>query len=379
MLSEKEYRKVKRDSYSSISLFLKDRKKYYLKFCLGTDTEDEDTQALKTGSLVDCLLFNEAEFNDRYIVATNRAPTGQMLSFINALYLRAIQDMGPDHRQRSDFMALFTLAYNDVKYDLNGEVVAFKRDSLETIINQFGDATHKNYGKSYFEELMQSVGKTTISLDEYEKANRVINNLKTNNITKDVINLKSNKNFIVINQLPIMFNYKGYKLKCLPDKIIIDHINKTIKIYDLKTAANVEEFQYNYFKFKYYIQNAVYTAGVTYWKDNVWLQPNPENYNIDRDISSYMVEYMDFIVCDSFNYLNPLIYITNQQNLDEAINGFSLGGKWYMGLDEALTNIKWHKENKIWNVSYNNFVNDGIVPVKLFNSQTIITNEEVED
>src|SRR6478609_7336213 len=86
--SEAEYRKIQMDSSSSLKEFSIDRRKYYKKYVLGERvSEEEDSKASVIGRLVETLLFEKDEFDNRFFMSsTAKSPTGNMLAFVEALY-----------------------------------------------------------------------------------------------------------------------------------------------------------------------------------------------------------------------------------------------------------------------------------------------------
>jgi hypothetical protein len=145
------------------------------------------------------------------------------------------------------------------------------------------------------------------------------------------------------------------QLKGLLDKLIIDHKNKRIGIYDLKTAWDNEgEFLNNYFKYKYYLQAGVYFYLVMEWKMQ------------QKGMGDYVVDYPTFVVADSNNYKAPLIYTTNKNNFEQGMRGFTIKGKYYPGVMSATFDLAWHKRKGIWNISRENYMNNGIVEITPF-------------
>jgi len=131
-----------------------------------------------------------------------------------------------------------------------------------------------------------------------------------------------------------------------------------IYIYDLKTAwDNEQQFQYNYFKYKYYIQDAVYFYLVVEWKKK------------QKGLEDYAVAYPRFIVAESSNYKNPLVYTTNAENFDQGMRGFIISGRYYPGVIKGIQDLIWHKEKAIWNISKDNYESNGIVKIKPFDKE----------
>ena len=85
--TEKEYRAVQMDSSSSLKEFSVNRRKYYKKYILSENVEEEDSKASVMGRIVETLLLEPEEFDNRFYMSTClSAPTGLMLAFVEALY-----------------------------------------------------------------------------------------------------------------------------------------------------------------------------------------------------------------------------------------------------------------------------------------------------
>ncbi len=84
--TEAQYRAVKMDSSSSLKEFSTNRKKYHKKYILNEQVEDEDTKAATTGRVVETLLLEPEEFDNRFHMSVvSSAPTAMMLDFVEAL------------------------------------------------------------------------------------------------------------------------------------------------------------------------------------------------------------------------------------------------------------------------------------------------------
>jgi hypothetical protein len=79
---------------------------------------------------------------------------------------------------------------------------------------------------------------------------------------------------------------------------------------------------------------------------------------IDQD---YTVLNMKFIVCDSTNYTAPLIYDMPQSAYENAEEGFEHKGRKYPGVKSLIEDLKWAIENDKWNISRENYLNNGVV------------------
>ena len=84
---ERSYRAIETDSSSSLKDFSIDRRKYYKKYVLHEVVDEKDNQATNMGKLVETLLLEPEEFDNRfYMSSTVALPTGLMLEFVEALY-----------------------------------------------------------------------------------------------------------------------------------------------------------------------------------------------------------------------------------------------------------------------------------------------------
>lgn len=349
-MTEQEYRALPFDSYSSIKDFIDDRKVYYKRWVLKEEEVRELTKSLIMGSIVDTLLYSPSDFDNRFTLTATQAPTGQMKDFVDALYKRSIQSREDDGTLTRSIETLTKEAYNDVRFNRAGDIVAFKKKTYEKVLEDFAGSD----AELYYRQLLNSYGKSVVELYEVQGAERLVQELKNNWVTKEVVNRKTDKDCDVHEQLIILFEYKGYKLKAMLDKAIVDHRKKMIFIYDLKTCwDNEKEFQTNWFKYKYYIQAAVYYLAVLHWAEK-------------EGWGDYQVIPMQFIVADTTNYQNPLIYQTDAVNLQQGLEGFTIKGRYYPGVDRAIHDLQWHKVNNLWDISPENYENKGLVRIKPF-------------
>lgn len=357
-MTEKEYRELDRDSYSSLKVFADDRVKYYRKFVKKDLIEKEDTESIIFGSLVDCLLFNPHEFEERFALSGVNPPTGQMGEFVKMLYKITLENTGSDGSVQRDFKGMLSEAYDRVKYDMDGNIVAFKRkgDTLEAIIEKFlgSDA------EIYYKQKRDSFGKYIIEQSTLANAENVVLTLKSCNHTSKIINISNSERYEVHTQFPILFTISNTDFKALIDKLVIDHQEREIFIYDLKTAwDNENEFIQNYLKYRYYLQGAVYYSAVRHWTTTI-----PE-------LQEYKINYPVFVVAESNNYKLPLVYPMTKRNIKEANNGFTLNGRTYSGVVDLVRELEWHKENGIWNTSWHSYHMNGVRDIPIFSMEEL--------
>jgi hypothetical protein len=273
-----------------------------------------------------------------------------MLQFVEALYKRTILASNERGEITKPFASLLKEAYDDVKYDSLGNIVSFKRDSFEKVVEKFTGDT-----KAYYDEILavRPTKKIVVNPEYITLAEKLKAALKTNYVTSKVINLTSNDRFEIHNQLVILFKFEDIDFKSMLDKVIIDHENKTINLYDLKVTWNVENFVENYYLYrKSYLQGALYTIAASIYFKKL----------ID---DGYTLMPMIFIVPDSLNYMNPLMYHMSKEDNKMGWQGFRANGREYRGLKSIIGDLKWHKKTNIWNISKDDFDKKGEVPINI--------------
>lgn len=340
--TEAVYRAVMLDSSSSLKDFSMDRKKYFRKYILGESVEDKDTQAATMGRIVETLLMEPHEFDKRfYMSACVEAPSALMLAFVNALYKFTKEATDDDGNITRSFEEISKDAYIEsgfkIKYD--AVIAKFAGSDAEIYYNEIRTVRSKNL--------------TVVTTEDVTNAEKIVEELRNNPVTKDVVTLVNSKRYSVYNQLQVE-NYEldGHQFKSMMDKVIVDHEEKVIWVYDLKCTWSVENFLEEYYLYRRaYIQAYLY-----YWAATKFMK--------DSELDGYTVATPRFIVCDSTNYYNPLIYTLAWEDLQDAYEGFTHGNREYKGVKEIIADLKWALENNIWNISRENSINNGLVNIR---------------
>lgn len=137
-------------------------------------------------------------------------------------------------------------------------------------------------------------------------------------------------------QVNLVFTMLGNECSGTLDVLDINHNDKTIRGWDLKTSSDAANFEDSYYKYGYFMQATWYNLAMLYYKHFV----NPE-------LKEYKLLPFRFIVVDK-QLPYPLVY--------EA-------SKKYKGLDKIESTLRlwnWHKENKIW-ISRDHYLNNKIL------------------
>ena len=343
--SEQAYRAVMLDSSSSIKDFSLDRKKYYRKYILSEDVEEDEkeNQATKMGKIAETLLMEPDLFDEKfYMSACAAPPTGLMLEFVEGLYKASKEATDNEGNISAPFDELAKEAYIYSGFKL----------PIATILNKFigSDA------EIFYDEIRRVRAKkmVVVTTQDVTYGERIVETLKLSPVTKDIVNLVTSSRYTVQNQLQIEgFSVEGHLLKGMLDKVIFDHQEKTIQVYDLKCVWAVENFYEEYYLYRRaYIQALVYYFAAKYLTET------------NKALKDYTVNFPMFIICDSTNYYSPLVYTLDEQDMKDAMEGFEHKGRKYPGVKEIIQNLHWALENNIWAISRENYLNKGIVLIQ---------------
>ena len=259
-VTEDVYREDPALNYSTLKAFQKEGFSYLLK-----PKSDEKSDAIIFGSAVDALITEGLEgFENKFYVADAPIPSGKVKDVVDILFSQRDEEK----------------SFDDVT---NGQIL----DACESISYQpsWKPETRirsiRENGADYYNFLVAADNKTVISTEMYNQAVSVVTCLKTNNTTKDLFDDDS-EDVIHEYQLKFKTTLNSVVYKCMPDLIIVDHKNKTISPYDLKTTGGYEwEFPQKFVYWSYDIQARLYyrilssvVSAYEYFKDytiNDWV------------------------------------------------------------------------------------------------------------
>ena len=342
--TEAQYRAVVMDSSSSLKDFSTDRKKYYKKYFLGEKVEDKDSSAANMGRIVETLLMEPHLFDDKfYMSSCASTPTGLMLDFTEALYRNTRDATDEDGVVTRPMNELLEAAYRDSGFKIKYEAVIGKFIGSDAEI--------------YYNEIrrVRTLNLTVVNTMEISIAEKIVEQLKTNSTTGPIVNLVNSSRYEIIDQMQVEgYTIDGHKFKSMLDKVVIDHDTKTISPYDLKCTWSVENFYE-----EYYLYRRAYIQAYLYYYAMLHLVKDEES-----PYYGYTINYLKFIVCDSTNYYQPLIYTLDFNDMADAYAGFVHKGRTYPGVQDLIAALTWCVETNTWNISHKNYLSNGIVNIK---------------
>ena len=265
-------------------------------------------------------------------------PTGLMLEFVEALYKHTAEATADNGTITRSFEDLAKDAYTDSGFKIK----------LEAVLTKFIGSDAEIYYKEIRE--VRSKGLTVVATQDVANAEKIVTELKTNAATADIVNLVDDVQYSVHNQLQVEgYEVFGHKFKSMMDKVVVDHKAKKVQVYDLKCTWSVENFYNEYYLYRRaYIQGFLYHKAAEFWAS-------------EMGYGDYKILYPKFIVCDSTNYMNPLIYAMSDINMVDARAGFEHKGREYPGVAQLIEDLQWALENDKWNISRENYLSNGIV------------------
>lgn len=328
-ISEPEYRKIQAFSYSMLAKFLRAKDPKSL-----LDTTKQDSEALRFGSLVDCLLTEPETLGSRFCFTDAKTPPPSLLSVITYIY-----DKMPKAAKFSDIPDQLKLeALDHFEYGTSWQsITRLKR------VNEYA---------LYYSLLQKAEGKTVVSSEELARATSCVETLRNHFFTRKYIN---DEDFSVdtmerLYQLKFSSEYQGSPIKCMFDKIIVDHENKTILPIDLKTTgSNEEDFCHSALTWDYFIQANMYSQILL---DNIL----KDEYFKDFELLPFR-----FVVINKYN-LTPLVWkyrvrIEGEEVIDPQQPLLSDHG--YKSWRHLVKEAAWHFRTQKFDYSYASYMANG--------------------
>jgi hypothetical protein len=259
-----------------------------------------------------------------------------MLDFVEALCKHTLAATNEDGVVTRPFEELTKDAHADSGFKIK----------LDAVLGKFIGTDAEVYFKEMVE--VRRKGLTVITMKEVDNATKIVEELKTNDFIAPIVNLVKSSRYDVYNQLQVEgYEVEGHLFKSMMDKVVVDHQEKTIQVYDLKCTWSVENFYDEYYLYRRaYIQAYLYFFAA--------------KHHFAEQLD-YVILDPIFIVCDSTNYSAPLLYQTTVDSMLAAKKGFTYKGREYPGVKSIIEDLKWALENDKWNISRENYINNGVV------------------
>lgn len=344
-MSAEEYRKIDRLSASDLRTFVTDRKAFYKKNVLKESEDEEYNRSFLIGDLVHLKLLEPENFDSKfYMSICPEPPTGLMLKFSEALFKFTVMFTDEHGNITMDFEDIAKEAYKEAGF----------KWTFPTVLDKFKGSN----AELYYRELREakSVGKKIVTVEDLNIAEKVITTLKTHDFTREIVNLETNDDFIVLNEVQLAFELEGIEMKAMLDKIVIDLKEKSVSIFDYKIVWDNQKFYREYYTYRRAdIQGYVYYQAVQKTLQDI----------LELDIGEFVIKPPVFIVADSTDFYSPVLFMLTDYDLINAQNGWiDENQRYYKGVLEILNELKWHLDNGCWGESEELQKKKGIVGLK---------------
>lgn len=166
----------------------------------------------------------------------------------------------------------------------------------------------------------------------------------------------------LLHQVPIYFQYKEEQCKALLDGILIDHKERTIQPFDLKTIGkSVYDFPNSYLQYGYYRQCAFYEIAL-----------KSENSPVKKylDMGYQILDFVFIAVETKLSSSHPaIIYKTNEFDRQCGIKGGYRNRRFYKGIDQLIEEYKFHRDEDYWDLPKDILESKGIINLDIFDAE----------
>ena len=316
-MSETEYRNDPAVSYS----LLKDLDTIGPSV-LVMDSIKKESQAFDFGNLVDDLLTDSKDIENKYFMGEITKPTGQQLELADEVintFFSSIQMSKHAILEIADRMKLFGSTKN-----------------IEKRIAQFDNEVFW----SYLEVMDANRGKIVLDRVSYNNALELVGTFKTHPFTKDIFKEDDREK---VYQLKLFAEIYGVNTKGMLDLVTINFKDKTIQPIDIKTGENWPgSFPFNFIRNKYYLQGGLYSRLL-------------------------FINYPDFKIL-------PFIFIYGSSKMTSYPLLWRMSHKWeyaawegvenkFKGLTQLYDDYKWYQNNLIFDMKREYYQANGLLEI----------------
>ena len=303
-------------SYSSINKLLFSPRMFYSHYVL-QQREDSTDAHLVAGRVLHCLLLEPDNFDKQFLLLSSKLPSGNNKIIIDLIFKYHLS-IGND-----------SLTLSDYSPEILSHLLTINLHQALKTDQQRLDKILVDENKLYFEFLKESSGKTVVDQETLDGCKSGLEVLKLNSSVRALLQLDKtdeDDHVEVYNELQLQVDIAGlpFGFKGFVDNLVIDHDSKSIFINDLKTLGkSIQDFPDSVEYYRYWIQAVVYMNMVK------------EKYNLEG-----YAYHITFIVIDKYNQVYP--YQVSSETLVQ----------WSEKFEEVVTKVKWHYENKQYDLPY---------------------------
>lgn len=317
----------------------------YFKDKLDGKIEEPEFDFLELGTKLHYYLLEPNKFEELYIYLDFDVPKGEN-------QIKFCEELSPVIKAKGKITdQILTQAYkNNYKVKLSEAKTLENAKKLKTTYNKY-----INY-LSKADKYKDVINASTLKFLEDAK-NAIINHKVANELLftagyttgSDVNNedkFISNEHTIYWEHPYIEANGESIVIKSTPDRFIVDHVNKVIKLIDLKTTSTLSKFATKFEDLKYYRQMTVYWLALGYSFKKLFPDKNMKDYKKE----TYIVA-IQTVSGSSWNIpVECKVFNVKEEWLDTG----------EQSLSKVLSEMVWHLENDLWEHTRDYYEGSGV-------------------
>lgn len=353
-LTEQEYRKVELASYSSLRVYADAPMKFYKQYVSCELKKDEPSKDMIMGSVIHNLLArNDEQIDDDKFLVGDVSEIDKDANhpsyFAWKIWELTEADVVAHGDQTRSFASIAEEAFQQTKFNQRtGEEIRFKKKEIDYALEKFVNTPLE----VWYQQKRKAYGRSLVSIEDMDNCLKIYKDVREYKDTTAIYCQQTDDRYEVFNELPMTFHHDGIDLKMMGDKIIIDHQEKVISIYDTKVTWE-ENFSRVYLDKWYYLQGATYDVGLM-------------SFQKEHGLEKYKRLPMQFVRVHNLSWYKPLICPMTTNDLKAAMGGFKTRwGRTYPGFRSLVTDLQWSLEEGLWSIKREDYMNNSIRPLNI--------------
>lgn len=312
-------------SYSSLKMLIWSPNQFKKKY-IDKLYEDKIEKYLIDGKVIHCMLLNNHQFDELFIVSPTNIPTGNTKYVVDAVYRHHTELVRNGSENELFGLEDYEQAILDVLVGID------LHQSLKTDAQRVAKICTPE-AKDYWEYLNIKRNRDVIDQETFDRCALAADLIRNNPRISALMGLnvdEFNTDIQVINEQEYRIDLKSkypFGIKGIIDNLVIDHPQKVIRINDVKNLSkSLEDFENSVEFYKYWLQAAVYTSLVVIHHKNLFDQ-------------GYKLEFR-FIVIDGNQQVYP--FLVSEPTLN----------KWFVDLEKILSTANFHYSERSYELPY---------------------------
>ena len=315
MITDNEYYSIKRISHSSLRHF--QTSPLTFKMFLDKELEEEKKSYLEDGKIIHMYFLERDKFDETYEFFDYKIPSSEQAK-------KFIEELSKFKRLSDE---IIVQEYKQ-QYSIKGKSDDKILNEAVELRKKYSDYLRYLKAKENDKEVLGSGWKNKLeTLESTMRSHDIIRSLLFDRRIDDFSKLVVEDSF---NEFPILFKDPIHDTECksLIDRIVIDHVNKVIKLVDLKTTFSFDGLSDKVKEYNYHRQMAFY-----------WMA-----------IMNMVKEGYEFIDLKDYKRETYIIFIKTKDPLEVTVKqiGDSLINEGTLEIMQILMSLSWHMRNNKW-------------------------------